>query len=100
LIDGMGVSLKSIELLKEMHESNPQTRMALISVSNTRADVINCLAAGFHGFIYKLQSDREFLAAVQDLLSGRIYVPRWLADAHEHRQSCLPPSTFRGSGSS
>jgi DNA-binding NarL/FixJ family response regulator len=91
LIDGMGVSPKSIEHLKEMHEMDPQTRMAVMSVSNTRADVINCLAAGFHGFIYKLQADSEFLAAVQDLLSGRIYVPRWLADAQEQRAE-LPPS--------
>jgi DNA-binding NarL/FixJ family response regulator len=48
--------------------------------SNTKADVLSCLSAGFHGFVYKLQSDEEFLTAIKDLLSGRIYVPRWIAN--------------------
>jgi DNA-binding NarL/FixJ family response regulator len=42
--------------------------------------VLNCLSAGFHGFVPKLLSDEESFSAIEDLLSGRIYVPRWLAD--------------------
>ena len=37
------------------------------------------LAAGFHGFISKRQSDAEILAAVMDILAGRIYVPKSFA---------------------
>jgi DNA-binding NarL/FixJ family response regulator len=90
LIDSASVSHKTVNLLEEVHDRRPQTRIAVMSVSNTRADVINCLAAGFHGFIYKLQSDGEFLTAVRDLLSGRIYVPRWLADTHDSRPERPP----------
>jgi DNA-binding NarL/FixJ family response regulator len=92
LIDCKSISQKTIALLKEVHERSPQTRIAVMSVSNTRADVINCLAAGFHGFIYKLQSDGEFVGAVRDLLSGRIYVPRWLADDTHDARPERPPS--------
>jgi DNA-binding NarL/FixJ family response regulator len=80
LIDAKSLGEHSLALLKEVHERSPTTRFAVMSTSNTRVDVVNCLSAGFHGFIYKLQSDEELLAAISDLLSGRIYVPRWLAD--------------------
>jgi DNA-binding NarL/FixJ family response regulator len=80
LIDSGSLSQHLFDLLKEAHELNPTTRFAVMSASNTRTDVLNCLSAGFHGFIYKLQSDEEFLRAIKDLLSGRIYVPGWIAD--------------------
>jgi DNA-binding NarL/FixJ family response regulator len=41
--------------------------------------VLNCLSAGFHGYLHKLQPDDEWISAITDLLSGRIYVPPWLA---------------------
>lgn len=80
LIDSRSLSNHFLGLLKEAHELNSATRFAVVSTSHTRADVLNCLSAGFHGFVYKLQSDEEFLTAIKDLLSGRIYVPRWFAD--------------------
>ncbi|MEH2523512.1 MULTISPECIES: response regulator transcription factor [unclassified Bradyrhizobium] len=80
LIDSGSLSHHLLDLLKEAHELYPGTRFAVMSASNTRADVLNCLSVGFHGFIYKLQSDEGFLSAIKDLLSGRIYVPGWIAD--------------------
>jgi DNA-binding NarL/FixJ family response regulator len=81
LIDVGG--LQSTDFMKDVRQRHPQTRVAAMSISNNRSDVLNCLAAGFHGFIFKLQPQSQFLAAVQDLLSGRIYVPRWPAEPHE-----------------
>ncbi len=80
LVDASSLNHRSLEALTQVHERRPATRFAVMSTSNVRADVLGCLSAGFHGFIYKLQSDSELLTAVGDLLSGRIYVPRWLAD--------------------
>jgi DNA-binding NarL/FixJ family response regulator len=80
LIDSGSLSYHLLDLRREAHELNPTTRFAVMSASNARADVLNCLSAGFHGFVYKLQSDEEFLRAIKDLLSGRIYVPGWIAD--------------------
>jgi DNA-binding NarL/FixJ family response regulator len=91
LIDSGSLNHHLLDLLKEAHELNPTTRFAVMSASNTRADVLKCLSAGFHGFVDKLQSDEEFLGAIEDLLSGRIYVPGWIADGDGDTPE-LPPS--------
>jgi DNA-binding NarL/FixJ family response regulator len=80
LIDFGCLTQRSLGMLSEVLDIRPATRVAVMSTSNTRADVLRCLSAGFHGFVPKLQSDEELLSAIGDLLSGRIYVPRWLAD--------------------
>jgi DNA-binding NarL/FixJ family response regulator len=97
LIDAKSLGYYSLALLREAHERSPTTRFAVMSTSNTRADVLNCLSAGFHGFVYKLQSDEEFLAAINDLLSGRIYVPRWLADGEDTSPAVPPLVNLEGS---
>ena len=68
-------SLEQFNSLKPAREASPSTRFAIVSASDTRADILATLAAGFHGFISKRQSDTEILAAVTDILAGRIYVP-------------------------
>ena len=85
LIDSGFLNHHLLDVLKEAHELNPTIRFAVMSASHTRADVLKCLSAGFHGFVYKLQSDEEFLGAIKDLLSGRIYVPEWMADGDGDR---------------
>jgi DNA-binding NarL/FixJ family response regulator len=90
LIDAGCLTHLSLGILKQVHEANPETRFAVMSTSNVRADVLNCLSAGFHGFISKLQSDNELIAAINDLLSGRIYVPRWLAESDDDKLEIHP----------
>src|SRR5258708_386168 len=80
LIDFGCLTPRALRVLAEVHDIRPATRVAVMSTSNTRLDVLSCLSAGFHGFVPKLLSDEELLSAIEDLLSGRIYVPRWLAD--------------------
>jgi DNA-binding NarL/FixJ family response regulator len=53
------------------------------------------MGAGFHGFIHKLQSDDEWITAVNDLLSGRIYVPRWVAEGDVKKSDVLPSADIR-----
>ncbi len=52
----------------EVVDLRPATRIAVMSASSSRADVLKCLSAGFHGFLPKLQSDEELLSAIGDLL--------------------------------
>ena len=68
-------SLATFDSLKAARKTSPATRFAVVSTSDTRADILATLAAGFHGFISKRQSDTEILAAVTSILTGRIYVP-------------------------
>lgn len=75
------VSRAALDPFKAARDASPATRFAIMSASDTRADILAGLAAGFHGFISKHQSEAEILAAIDDILSGRIYVPWSLAQA-------------------
>ena len=78
---GTGQSgIGTLDILKTAREASPSTRFAIVSASDTRADILAALAAGFCGFISKHQSDAEILAAISDILSGQIYVPATLAE--------------------
>jgi DNA-binding NarL/FixJ family response regulator len=90
LIDVGSLSDRLLCWSKTTHDLSPATRFAVMSSSNTRADVLNYLSAGFHGIMDKLQSDEDLLATINDLLSGRIYVPRWLVDGDDDRPKAAP----------
>ena len=81
LIDSGSLSYETLDLLAEFHEMRPATRFAVMLTAKARTDVLHYLSAGFHGVMHKLQPAEELLAAIDDLLSGRIYVPGWIADA-------------------
>ena len=68
-------SLAALDSLKAAREASPSTRFIIVSASDTRADILATLTAGFHGFISKHQSCTEILAAVTSILAGRIYLP-------------------------
>lgn len=72
--------VEQYNFLKATREATPSTRFAIVSASDTRADILAALAAGFHGFISKQQPDAEILAAITYILSGRIYVPTTLTE--------------------
>lgn len=80
LIDVASLSDSSPGILQNVRAINPQARFAVMSNTRVRADVFKFLSAGFHGFICKLQPDAELLMGLGDLLSGKMYVPRWLVD--------------------
>ncbi len=75
-IDTPGASL---ETLRTMRQAYPNTRLAAIAALATRADILRSLEAGLYGFISKSQPDNEILGAIEDILSGRTYVPSTLA---------------------
>jgi DNA-binding NarL/FixJ family response regulator len=74
---------RQFDSLKAAREVSPSTRFTIVSASDTRADILATLAAGFHGFISKRQSGTDILSAITDILSGRIYMPESLAEAGE-----------------
>jgi DNA-binding NarL/FixJ family response regulator len=78
---------ETVDALTSAREASPATRFAIISATDARADILASLAAGLHGFISKHQSDAAILDAIAYLLSGRIYVPRSLAEADDGEAS-------------
>jgi DNA-binding NarL/FixJ family response regulator len=79
LLDLTMPGVQSIEDLRAARRAYPRTRFVVLSGSDAIDDVLGALAAGLHGYISKSQSDEEIMEAVSDVLSGRIYVPPWLA---------------------
>ena len=73
----------TVDTLTTAREASPATRFAIVSASDTRTDILDSLAAGFHGYISKRQPDADILAAISDILSGRIYVPLSVAEAED-----------------
>lgn len=80
LIDSASFEHGSIERLRHERGYNSRTAFGMLSAAHTRRAILECLAAGFHGFIYKLDTDDELVAAVTSLLLGKMYVPRWIVN--------------------
>ena len=80
LIDSSCLDQYSHDLLQEARTRAPQMRLAMMSTSSARSDVLGCLSAGFHGYLHRTQPETEWLKAITDLLSGRIFVPHWLPE--------------------
>lgn len=86
----MGIGLPNagtVDMLKAVRQASPNTRFAIMSASDTRGEILATLAAGVHGFISKHQSDEDILDAITCLLSGRIYLPRSLAETGDTESS-------------
>jgi DNA-binding NarL/FixJ family response regulator len=75
-----GVS--SPESLGVVKETYPGLRVAIVSGSEVRDDVVKAVAMGLNGYIPKSLTDEEIVGALQDILDGRIYVPRFMTAAN------------------
>lgn len=66
--------------LRRIREVSPGTRAVVLSGSTSRADILEALKAGMHGYIVKSQASDELIAKLRHVLSGEVYVPPSLAD--------------------
>lgn len=66
--------------LRAVRECFPNTRVAVISGSSSRSDILLALEAGVHGYMLKSLSITELTNALQRIFKGDIYVPPSLAD--------------------
>jgi DNA-binding NarL/FixJ family response regulator len=66
--------------LRAVREGFPQARVAVISGSNSRRDILLALEAGVHGYVPKSLSIGELTCALQSVFDGSLYVPSSLAD--------------------
>jgi DNA-binding NarL/FixJ family response regulator len=66
--------------LRAVRECFSNTRVAVISGSSSRRDILLALEAGVHGYMLKSLSITELAKALQVVFDGGIYVPPSLAD--------------------
>jgi len=67
------------EVLSDTLLAYPDTRFAIVSGNDSRSEILTALSIGLHGYIVKSQRDEEVVLAVNEILSGRIYVPALLS---------------------
>lgn len=68
------------ETLAVVRKDHPDIRIAVISASQSRQDVVSALAAGVHGYIAKGSGPLELVRALRIVMAGDIYVPAFLAN--------------------
>ena len=66
--------------LGAVRECYPQMRVAVISALRSRRSVLDALAAGVHGYIWKSVGAAELIGALQRVIDGDIVVPAFLAE--------------------
>lgn len=69
------------ESLGVIKETYPDVRVAIVSGSEERSDVLKTVATGLSGYVPKSLQDDEIVAALRDILDGRIYVPRFMTSS-------------------
>jgi DNA-binding NarL/FixJ family response regulator len=81
------------EVLSDVLSAYPDTRFAIVSGNDSRSEILTALSIGLHGYIVKSQKDEEVVLAVNEILSGRIYVPALLSRT-SGGQASQPPMLF------
>jgi len=81
--------MKTPSNLRTVRECFPQTKVAIVSASSNRRNILLALDAGVHGFMLKSLSSEEMEAALKLIFNGGIYVPPSLADISPSRDEAL-----------
>ena len=69
------------ESLSVVKDTYPGLRVAIVSGSEERNFVLKAVATGLNGYVPKSLADDEIVGALNDILDGRIYVPRFMTAA-------------------
>jgi len=67
------------ESLAVVREAYPNLRVAIISASESRDDVMRAISTGVQGFIPKSLPEAEIVAALRCILEDRIYIPKFMS---------------------
>ncbi len=88
--------------LLAVRECFPDVRVAVVSGSTERRDILLALEAGVHGYVPKTLGIEEIAAALRMVLDGWIYVPPSLAQIRDGAEAPLSrqPMPMRDPGAS
>ena len=65
--------------LRELRVKYPQLRVAVLTSRDDHGTILDCLGAGVHGYILKVDAADQLLLAVRTILAGGIYLPATLS---------------------
>lgn len=83
------------EILGDVLSAYPDTRFAIVSADDSRAEILKALSIGLHGYIVKSQKDEEVVLAVNEILAGRTYVPALLSRTPAGQAPQMPAHSER-----
>ena len=66
--------------LRALRETYPESRIIVVTGVEDRTTILECLAAGVHGYVLKASPVEEFIRAVQMVLAGDMYVAAALSN--------------------
>jgi DNA-binding NarL/FixJ family response regulator len=65
--------------LRELRVKYPDLKVVVLTGRDDHATILECLAAGVHGYVLKADAAGQMLLAVRTILAGGIYVPSALS---------------------
>ncbi|MGO8700091.1 MAG: response regulator transcription factor [Limisphaerales bacterium] len=74
LVDITLPGMSGLDLIKQLRPAYPQMKLLVISMRDEQLYAARVLRAGGDGYVMKQQDPEEIIAAVRDVLAGRIYV--------------------------
>jgi DNA-binding NarL/FixJ family response regulator len=92
--------MESAASLGAVRECFPQIKVAVVSGSKRRRDILMALEAGVHGYVHKGVGAPELARALEKVMDGEIHVPASLADlpalSDEAPSNLAPPGLSHG----
>ena len=61
--------------LQALRETYPDVRVAVLTATEDRSVILECMAAGAHGYILKSDAVDQLVLAIDTILQGQVYVP-------------------------
>src|SRR5260370_21101520 len=74
LIDLWMPGMAGAASVRALRETHPATKIAVLTGADDRSTILECLAAGIHGYIVKSSPTEEIVNAVKTILAGSVYV--------------------------
>lgn len=84
--------------LKAVRDAAPELPVVVVSVSESRRDVLRALEAGAAGYIPKTAEPDQVLVAITRVLEGDVSIPRSLLERGDDQDSWSPLQSPRGGG--
>lgn len=75
--------------IRATREAFPDVRVAVVSASRDRYDVLRALEAGAHGFVPKGEGVKQLEAAIKVIGEGGVFVPAFLMDIQDAESGAL-----------
>ena len=67
--------MNSVATIEQIRSRYPTVSVTILTGSDDRATILQCLKAGVHGYVLKSGASNQLVQAIETVLAGGIYVP-------------------------